>query len=164
MSNNNWISLNIPDKSLDQIMEVIRSIEDRVVSFKGYTRDELHMTFFYMGKHLQDMASEDIQEFQSYLKIFTNRSYSLNSDKVSYYPQPNGKNLVILFNCDNELIKDNTEFEKTMRSKGFKCSPFIPHITIGKVHAKKRVFLPEVNINIKYHSNNLKIDGKKLKK
>ena len=162
MSDNNWISLNIPDDALDSIIKVINSLETRLKQFKGYKKEDLHMTFFYMGKHLQTMPKEELEKFKDYMKLYDNQNYCLDSSSISYYPEPKGKNLVILFKGDEQLMEDNKRFENEMNKRGYTCYPFIPHITIGKVISKRRIPFNIPKIDISYISNSLNIDGKKI--
>ena len=96
------------------------------------------------------------------MKSFDDQNYSLESISISYYPEPRGKNLVILFRSEERLMEDNKKFEDKMNRMGYTCSPFVPHITIGKINARRRIPFNIPKIDISYRSNSLEIDGKKI--
>ena len=162
MSSNKFVAIKLSSVLLDNLSKLIKELENKDPSFKGSSREYLHMTLVFCGEKLNRLKKEQKASFEKYIESINTEGFKIEFTNPRLIRFPPGKlnlyaveytiktdSLYQKIKKDLEIYLDETAYEKWQ-----------PHITLGKTRDLKFNLEQHQKIdNLKFTSSHIDIIG-----
>lgn len=141
-NSNTFICVDLPDDIKNILYAYSVEINKKYPSFKVMARDDLHMTFIFIGSGKKYNV---VWEMSNQVDAHNEKNYNYTFQNVQseLFPPAKQNLLIAKFKTSSEVcgVRD-----KLMRQLGLAADIFIPHVTLGKFVGKRDSWdLPELH-------------------
>jgi len=147
-NSNSYICVELPERIKNTLYNYAIETSNKYPTFKNMEKDDLHMTFIFLGS---DKKYKDIIKIQKDLDFFNeNVELDFESSNVELFPPQKQNLLIVRFKTTSEVYNLRN---KLLNQFNIKQDEFIPHITLGKFVGKKEFWKLDNIEKLEFKSN-----------
>lgn len=163
MSSNKFITIKLPKDLLDKLCVLIKELEKDDPSFKGVSREYLHMTLVFFGEKLNHLKKPQKDQIQKYLDDLNAKlpEMTYKSPKLIRFPPTKLNLYAIEYTTKNNPLYQQIKTDLKAYLDGEVYDVWQPHITLGKTRDLEFKLNKKVD-HLEFKSSKVDIVGIKL--